>query len=124
MVSAENGGYKGLSHYKDPIQQLEWDLFDYGKPSLAWMVRWGQNGDPVAAAWKQSNRPASMRTILYWVYPISPLEVKGSINNDSRIFCRLCIRRLRDPCKGCVDLIRKNFPVPPTVTQLMNAMNS
>lgn len=49
----------------DPIAELVRDLRETGKPSLAWIVRWSQDGmDPVAAAWEACEEPDSMRMLI------------------------------------------------------------
>lgn len=99
----------------DPISQLLSDLRTHGKPSLEWVTRWSEGGrDPVRAAWEASDMPMAMEFLLFGnrngTWPWTPAYQRMKMTLPLRMF--IC-----DPRR-----IREAFPAPPTLAQLLEAM--
>lgn len=97
-----------------PIGSLVMDLAASGKPSLAWLVRWSRDGEPLHEAWKRAYDDTAMRLLLREVgHPLGFRPAKNPLLKCHGS-CRASF------CLECSDAIRAAVQDLPTLSELLN----
>lgn len=97
----------------DPIQQLVDALEVDGKPPLAWVIKWSEGGrcDPVFAAWQNTTDVWAMQRLLRLAgWP------------DAEVDARYSKAIGEDPREMLPDAFRRAVPVPPPLSELLEAV--